>query len=258
MIDLHCHILPGIDDGPATIEESVALARAAALVGTRTIVATPHVSRSYRNDPQTIRDLVGVLVARLRDEQIALEILPGAEVAMSWVNQLDSETLQQLTLGETSCLLIEPPFSTIVTGFDTVVLELMRSGHRVLIAHPERCPAFHRDSSPLATLIEAGALASLTAGSLRGRFGGQVRRSALRLLDDGLIHNVASDAHDEKLRPPGMAAEVRQAGLEDLSMWLTQSVPAAILSEGPIPPRPTIRAAGTRNLGGLLRRVRGR
>jgi protein-tyrosine phosphatase len=239
MIDLHCHVLPGIDDGPQTIEEALELARGASSAGTSTIVATPHVSARYPNDAATIARLVGELNGRLRAEGIAIEVLPGAEIALTSAVEMDPERLAELGLGGAGGrLLIEPPFTPSAGGIDAIVLDIMRGGHRVVLAHPERCPAFHRDRAVLESLVRAGALTSITAGSLVGRFGGEVRRFALALVRDGLVHNVASDAHDHLNRPPGIAAELRQARLEALTEWFTEQVPAAILSGEEIPPAP--------------------
>ncbi|HLL91334.1 MAG TPA: CpsB/CapC family capsule biosynthesis tyrosine phosphatase, partial [Solirubrobacteraceae bacterium] len=105
-------------------------------------------------------------------------------------------------------------------------------------AHPERCQAFHRDPRMLAALVRDGVLTSITAGSLVGRFGNRVRRFALQLVQDELVHNVSSDAHGHDRRRPGIAAELEQAGMGELCEWLTEAVPAAILSGGEIPPRP--------------------
>jgi len=240
MIDLHSHVLPGIDDGPETIEDSVELARAAVAAGTRTLVATPHVSWSYPNDADTIAELVDRLNARLRAEEVALEVLAGAELAMTRLVDIRSEELSRLSLGSGPWLLVEPPFASAVTGLDALVFDLQRQGHRVLIAHPERCPAFHRDPGMLREFVGEGVLMSITAGSLSGRFGGEVRRFAMALAREGLIHNVTSDTHDTVNRPPGVAAELRQAGLEPLADWLTEQVPAAILSGAEIPPRPAV------------------
>ncbi len=115
-----------------------------------------------------------------------------------------------------------------------------------MLAHPERCPAFHREPQALRALVSAGALTSLTAGSLVGRFGGEVRRFALGLVEEGLVRNVASDAHDSFRRPPGAATELEQACLGPLAEWLTGSVPAAILDGGEIPPRPPFQPARVR------------
>lgn len=241
MIDLHCHVLPGIDDGPTTIEGSLALVKAAAAAGTRTIVATPHVSWRYPNDAVTIARLTAELNERLAREGVAVEVRTGAEIALTQVVNLNPAQLSSLGLGGGPWLLIEPPFIATATGFDMLVLDLMRHGHRVVIAHPERCPAFHADPSMLVSLVSAGALTSITAGSLVGRFGEHVRRVALGLAWEGMIHNVASDAHDQAKRPPGMAAEIERARLGPLTEWLTQDVPAAILrGEEAIPPRPAV------------------
>ena len=255
MIDLHCHVLPGIDDGPPTIEGSVALARAAAVAGVATLVATPHVSARYRNDATTIMRLVDELNAHLASEGVELEILPGAEIAITSVTEIEPSELPSLGLGGGPWLLMEPPFAPIVAGLENTLISLQREGHRILLAHPERCPAFHRDPAMLESLVSSGVLTSVTAGSLVGQFGSDVRRFALRLMRDGLAHNVASDAHDHVKRPPGIAAELERAGLAPLTDWLTRAVPTAILSgDERIPPRPIVELKGVAHERGWLRR----
>src|SRR5471030_2122865 len=106
MIDLHCHVLASIDDGPATIEGSVALARAAAAAGTTTLVATPHVSARYRNDARTIRRLVDELNTRLEAGGVELEVLPGAEIAITSVIEIEPSELPSLALGDGPWLLM--------------------------------------------------------------------------------------------------------------------------------------------------------
>jgi protein-tyrosine phosphatase len=251
MIDLHCHVLPGIDDGPATIEGSVALANAAAAAGIRTLVATPHVNRRYPNNPETIGPLVDLLNERLVEDGVPVVVRPGAEIGIAHAPQLSAEQLSRLHLGDGPWLLLEPSFTHLATGFERTVVDLQRDGHRVVLAHPERCAAFHRDPSLLESLVNAGALTSITAGALVGRFGEQIRRFALRLARDGLIHNVASDAHDHVRRPPGIARELEQVGLGPLAGWLTEGVPAAILTGAAVPPRP---AAELPRLSGGRRR----
>jgi protein-tyrosine phosphatase len=255
MIDLHCHVLAGIDDGPATIEGSVAIARAAVAAGMATLVATPHVSARYRNDASTITRLVDDLNTRLEGEGVALEILPGAEIAITSVIEIEPSELPRLCLGNGRWLLMEPPFTPIATGVENILGSLQREGYRILLAHPERCPAFHRDPAMLESLVASGVLTSITAGSLVGQFGGDVRRFALSLVRDGLVHNVASDAHDPLKRPPGIAAELERAGMAPLTDWLTRAVPTAILSgEASIPPRPIVELAGGGHERGWLRR----
>ncbi len=256
MIDLHSHVLPGIDDGPETIEGSLELARAAAAAGPRVLVATPHVSWSYPNDADTIVALVDQLNARLAAERVTLEVQAGAEIAMTCLTDIAPAELLRLRLGAGPWLLIEPPFTPAVMGLDSILLDLQRQGHRVLLAHPERCQAFHRDPEMLSSLVRAGILTSITAGSLIGSFGGEVRRFALALAREGLIHNVASDTHDTARRPPGIATELRQAGLEPLAEWLTEQVPAAILSGEEIPPKPLVELPGIERVRRAWRRRR--
>jgi protein-tyrosine phosphatase len=238
MIDLHCHVLPGIDDGPETIEGSLELARAASAAGIRTILATPHVNRRYPNEAATIARLVGELGERLRAEEIAIEVRPGAEIALMSAVDMAPEQLAGLGLGGGPWLLIEPPFTPAASGIDAILFDIVHRGHRVVLAHPERCPAFHRDRAVLEAVVHAGVLTSITAGSLVGSFGGDVRRFALGLVRDGLVHNVASDAHDHSSRPPGIAAELDKARLRPLAGWFTEQVPGAILDGAEIPPPP--------------------
>lgn len=238
MIDLHCHVLPGIDDGARTMRDSLELIEAAIAAGTRTIVATPHVSWEYANDAATIARLTDELNASVAAKRLNLEIRPGAEVALTRAAQMSRGELQDLRLGGGPYLLVECPFTPTATGFDTLLLDLQRQGHRILLAHPERCPAFQRDPAMLRSLVQAGMLTSITAGALVGRFGTSVCSFTRDLAREGMLHNVASDAHDRIRRPPTIAPELQQAGLGRLSDWLTGEVPAAILAGADIPPQP--------------------
>lgn len=251
---MHCHVLPGIDDGPDTVAESLALARTAAALGVTTIVATPHASARYPNNAEQIASLVAQLEARLESEKIEVELRKGAEIALSHLPEIDPDELRRMRLGDGPWLLIEPPFAAVVVGIDRAVARLQSEGHRVLLAHPERCPAFHRDPEMLRALVRDGALTSITAGSLVGRFGKTVRKFASRLIAEDLVHNVASDAHGAHRRPPGIAAELEQAGVGELSDWLTVQVPQAILGGGEPPPRPRAGVSARRGWRGLLRR----
>jgi protein-tyrosine phosphatase len=246
VIDLHCHLLAGIDDGPADFDGSLALARAAAAAGTRTIVATPHVSSRYPNDAPTIHRLVELTAVELAREGVALDVLPGAEIAITRLAEIEPEQLDRLTLGGGPWLLLEPPFTSVAAGLDITILGLLAGERRICLAHPERCPAFHREPRMLETLVDQGVLTSLTAGSLVGRFGGSVRRFALELMEAEMVHNVASDAHDERDRPPGIGPELEESGFAGLRDWLAWEVPAAIVAGEAIPPRPPVKRARTR------------
>jgi protein-tyrosine phosphatase len=243
MIDLHCHVLPGIDDGPASMEGSLALARAARGADVQTIVATPHVSWEHRNDAATIAAALEKTRAALAVASIDVQLRAGAEVALTRAAEMEPVELSALGLGGSRWLLMECPFTSATTGFDSALFGLQNRGARIVLAHPERCPAFHHDREMLDTLVDAGMLTSLTAGSLVGRFGRTVQRFARQLVADGLVHNVTSDAHDHTRRPPGIARELEQSGLSSLQAWLTEEVPSAILEDREDIPSPPTRVA---------------
>jgi len=241
VIDLHFHLLSGIDDGPDAVEQSMMLARAAVQAGTRTVVATPHVSWRYPNTADVIAAGVAELRALAAAESLELEILAGAEIALTRIGDIPPEELPRLSLGGAGWLLVEPPFTPAATGIDRMIVALQHAGHRILLAHPERCPAFHRDRPMLERLVAGGVLTSITAGSLVGRFGERAQAFAFALLADGLAHNVASDAHDLSGRAPGTGDGIEQAGFGPLSEWLTEQVPHAILAGAQsVPARPRV------------------
>ena len=239
MIDLHAHVLPGIDDGPPDLEAAVALTRAAATEGVEAIVATPHVSWGYQNTPATIATALHALTAELAARSIAVRIYPGAEVALTRALELSDGQLRGLALGAGPWLLIEAPIAPGVLPVETMLHSLANRGHRVVLAHVERCPAFIEHGELLGRLVREGMLASITASALLGRFGRIPQQAAERFIAAGLIHNVSSDAHDCTSRPPGVLRLLAKAGLAEQAPWLTQAVPEAILSGAAIPPAPS-------------------
>lgn len=258
MIDLHSHVLPGIDDGPSTVEGALAMARAAVTAGTRQIVATPHIDHRYGVEPHQMRVAVEALTLTLRDRGIPLEVVAGGELGLARVGDLDDDQLRALRLGDGPYLLVECPHVMVGGLLETAVFELQARGHAVLLAHPERCPSFHDEPERLRRLVEAGSLTSITASSLSGRFGRTVRRFALELLRERLVHDVASDAHDDVGRPPGLLAGIADAraelpGLDEHVEWLTRGAPAAILAGAPLPSRPAAAIGRRRRLS--LRRA---
>jgi protein-tyrosine phosphatase len=237
VIDLHFHLLPGIDDGPTDLDAALALARAAADVGVDTIVATPHVGWEWQNTRQTIAEGTRRMNTCLAELAIPIHVRAGAEVALTRAIDLADDELRGLTLGGGPWLLLEPPHSAAL-GIEGLLLQVQHRGHRIVLAHVERCPTFIHDIDMLERLVQSGMLASITAGSLVGRFGRTVQRFARRIVVAGLVHNVASDAHDTDRRPPGLTHELADAGLHGQAAWLTQEVPAAILTGTAIPPAP--------------------
>lgn len=244
MIDLHCHLLPGIDDGPPDLEASVTMARAAVDAGTRTIIATPHVSWTYRNTPQTIGGPLAQLRQALAAEGVGLEVLRGAEVEAAYLAELDDESLDALRLGDGDAVLLECPLSMAALPMDAVVLGLQRRGYRAVLAHPERSATVRSQPGRLEDLVRGGALTQITTGSLVGQFGREAMRFSLWMLEEGLVHNVASDAHDTSRRPPNLrdallgSAASQMPSLAAHIDWLGHDVPRAILAGAPLPPAP--------------------
>lgn len=244
MIDLHCHILPGVDDGPVNFDFSVAMARQAEEAGINIVVATPHVRSDFRTEPATIEAAVAELNDALAREELELCVLPGAEVSLQKAEELDDATLSMLCLGSGDYLLVESPYRSIDIDLEGILWSVQARGFKPVLAHPERCPIFQRDPDRLARLVNGGVLCSITAASLAGRFGTTVRRFSLELMYDGLVHDVASDAHDHLHRPPDLlqafeSAEADIPGIRSQANWFTVTAPVAIVTgRGSLPPRP--------------------
>ncbi|MCW3065638.1 MAG: Protein-tyrosine-phosphatase [Solirubrobacterales bacterium] len=257
MIDLHSHVLPGLDDGPATLEGSLALARVAVAAGTTILAATPHVDRGFGVDPRAVPGAVAALRGALEEAGIALRIVPGGELAADRAGDLDDDALAAIRLAGGPYLLLECPLTVHAGPLETQVGALRLRGFDVLLAHPERSPALQRDPGRLRDLVAHDVLCSVTAGAFTGQFGRPARSLAQAMLREGLVHDIASDAHDERRRPPDLAAGLAAAGLDGaagaaMAAYLTEHVPAAILAGEPIPARPE---APRRGLAARVRRA---
>jgi protein-tyrosine phosphatase len=237
VIDLHAHVLPGIDDGPPTLEASLALARAAVASGTRVMVATPHIDERYGRAATELDQVVSNLQVELDRVGIPLELRQGAEVAGARVADLDDSTLRRVALGGGEWILLETPFER-AEDVEGAMQDLQARGLRVVLAHVERSGPLRRDPTRVRRMVEAGALVSITADSLRGRFGSTARRFAALLLREGLVHNVASDAHDAERRPPDLRPGLRAVGSRALVDYFTVDVPRAVLEGEPVPSAP--------------------
>lgn len=246
MIDIHCHILPGLDDGPANIDFSIAMARRAADLGTQIVVATPHVRADYPEvTPEAIESRVEELNARLARENLAVRVLAGAEVALTRLPDLDADTLRRLCLGDSSCLLLEAPYRRSELDVERAVADVQKLGLRPMLAHPERSSLFLKDPERVERLVELGALCSITAASMEGGFGDRTRRFAVQLLVSRLVHAVASDAHDHVHRPPDLGSgfeelEPELPGIVDHRPWFTVTAPVAILAGRELPDAPSL------------------
>jgi len=206
MIDLHCHILWDIDDGPADFDGSLAMARVAAADGTRQLVATPHVGRNM-HPPELIADKVAQLNAAIVREGLELEILAGADN----LHNLGAATLARYSINATRYVLIEFPHTHLPADAGDCVFEALHHGLVPIITHPERNPSIVQNPRLIIDLVERGALVQLTAESLTGGFGHAAKACSRYLLKQKMVHLLASDGHSANWRPPTLSAGLKVA-----------------------------------------------
>jgi len=260
VIDLHCHILPALDDGPANLDFSLAMARTAVEADVQIVAATPHVRADYEGvTADRIAKATDELNGRIAADELPLRVITGAEVAIPKVAELGDDELRRLTLGDGGCVLLESPYGSTPIDVEAAVKELERRGHRTVLAHPERCPLFQRDVDRLAGLVDRGTLCSITAASLLGAFGERARAFAIEMLRRGLVHDIASDAHDHLHRPPGLRPAIERLepelpGIADAAAWYTVTAPVAILAGNDLTDPPLFEPQRQRGLKRLLRR----
>jgi len=198
MFDLHCHILPGIDDGAKTLDDSIEMAEMAVSEGITHILATPHhMNRNWMNDKQKVMPLVKQLQEELDQRQIPLTIFPGQEVRLYGEVLQDMEDNKILFVDETKqYVLIEFPTETIPTYAERLFYDLQSHGKTPIIVHPERNHEIIQHPNRLKTLVDKGALAQLTAASYTGGFGKKIEKLSKQLVEANLVHFIASDAHN--------------------------------------------------------------
>jgi len=236
--DLHCHILPGVDDGPSTMEESLDYAMTAVAAGTARIVATPHVERvEVRDLPDRVHELRVALVR----ENIPLSVVCGGEVKPRSVFGLDADELEILAHGppDNRWLLYEVPFRGVDEMFLEGARELTERGYGLVCAHPERSQGLLQGGlTALAPVLEAGAIIAANVAPLAGDEGPERHAAALHVLRRGLAGVVATDAHPPR-RPftlaDGEYAIHAATGRAQQAEWLTTLAPARLLTDGDVP-----------------------
>ncbi len=215
------------------------MARSAVADGVRVVAATPHVREDYpTRAAQMERGVVEVREA-LAAEGIDIELLAGGEIALDQLDLLEPDELARFGLGgNPRCLLLEFPYFGWPLNLETRVFEVGRNGFAVVLAHPERNAEVQAAPERLRRLTDQGVLVQLTSASLDGRLGQTTKRSALRLLDLGMAHLIASDAHTPEVRAAGMSSAADAVRDVALARWLTEDMPAAIAAGEVTPPRP--------------------
>jgi protein-tyrosine phosphatase len=240
MIDLHVHLLPGVDDGPADRAEAIAMCRAAAADGVEVAVATPHQRNAFWPD-------VHGPVIEERHADLAVEVGEVLDLRLGAEIRVDSELVGEvermpesglLPLAGSRYLLLEPHPMPVGPDLRDLVNELVVAGWRPVIAHPERVPWVAETPGLLAGMVRLGAAVQVTAMSVTGDLGRPNRACCARLLDAGLVHFVGSDGHDLRGRPPRLSAAydtVRARWGADTADRLFITNPRAVLDDRPLP-----------------------
>lgn len=233
MIDLHCHILPGLDDGPANMEESLAMARLAAADGVRVIVATPHVDREFHApNPDVVRRLTARLNQAIQAEGLPLRILPGGEAPAEPELLEALQAGRVLTVGDRGRhVLVELPTNAPATYAPELFFRLQLAGYTPVIAHVERAAIFRVQPQMLAEFRDRGYPLQMNVTTLNGSFA--ARRRARQLLRDGLVTLLASDGHDTVRRKPLLTPAQRALRSPELFEALTLTNPGRILLPPP-------------------------
>jgi protein-tyrosine phosphatase len=239
VIDIHSHILPAVDDGVRSLDEAAGLARSSVAEGVTSIAATPHVRTDWPTTPERMERGVAELAEHLARAGIPLDIVHGGEIALERLADLSADDLRRFSLGQNGkYLLVECPYFTSPLELVPAIRALKDAGLTAIVAHPERNPDIEERPSRLAALVELGSLAQVTAASVEGNFGRRTKTTALRLLELGLVHVLATDAHGPHIREGGLGPAAEGLGDPALARYLTVEAPGAILSGERVPPPP--------------------
>jgi protein-tyrosine phosphatase len=245
LVDIHCHILAGIDDGPETMAQSIEMARAAAEAGITTVAATPHLRSDFpKVKVDEIADRCADLQARIVEEGIELTVIPAGEVGLSWALEASDDMLRRASYRHSGTdLLIETP--TVGGAMLPSLLGQVRArSYRVTLAHPERLTDFQEDPSVLDRINEQGVLLQVNADGVLGNpRKSRSAKLAHALCQQGLTSVIASDGHrGTERRPVGRLAQaiapLSELVGDDAVPFLTESIPVAILAGEPIPKVP--------------------
>lgn len=256
MIDLHSHILPAVDDGAQDLDQAVRMCRMARADGCSAIVATPHLRHPqfWNDDRALLSERWQELRARVGDE---IEVLLGGEIAVHGESLAEIDLLPEggglLPCAGSHYLLLELPFGGMGPDPVEMVYELGVAGWRPIIAHPERIAWLMRDPGMIDEMVAQGALMQVTAMSITGDFGPVAAEAAQRLFDRGAVHVVSSDAHDDRLRPPGLSRArraVEKSWGEKVGRALFETNPTAVVEDREIDlvPWPERAKSGRRGL----------
>ncbi|MGQ8870912.1 tyrosine-protein phosphatase [Paenibacillus sp. TSA_86.1] len=213
MVEMHCHILFGLDDGPVQMEQSVAMAEKAVASGITSIIATPHhLNGHYNNEPKVVNQAVHMLRAELAKRNIRLQIDPGQEIRVHDRLIEDLYAGKCCTLAGSRYMLLELPFGHIPSQFPGILHELRIAGITPIIAHPERNLVILKKPLLLSDYLSQGGLCQLTAESFTGLFGRKVQKWCFHFCKENGFHFISSDAHDTCKRTFALEEGAREIG----------------------------------------------
>lgn len=239
--DLHLHVLPGVDDGPADLGEALALAADTAADGTSVAVATPHIRPGYVTDVSELPVRVAELQLALARERIPLELRVGGELAHGMVERLSQDELETIAQGPPGArwILLEAPFPGLGPAFHDAADELRSRGFGVVIGHPERSARLGENLASLRREILYGSVLQVNVWTIAGRHGEEARGIALRLVREGLATIVASDAHADWRRPLISRAivDLKHAGIDRMTVRAVAATGPRRLLEAGLPGR---------------------
>ena len=261
MIDLHCHMLPGIDDGAPDRAVALAMARCAVADGIRVTACTPHIYPGlYENNREGIARNVADFQQLLDEEGIALKLVIGADTHLAPDLAAGIREGRVPTLNNSRYLLLEPPHHTAPPRFEESVFALRASGVIPVITHPERLSWIEENYPVFQRLVQGGSWMQVTSGALTGRFGARPRYWAERMIDEGLVHILATDSHHIDRRPP-LLAEGREAAakrLGEAEAWhLVRTRPQGIIDDVPVEELPPLPERKTTDRRPLWKRLLG-
>jgi len=226
VIDIHSHVLPGIDDGPTTLEQSLALGRCYARLGINRVICTSHFipGTAWAASRETMLEKMALVQECFAGNNVAVTLLPGMEIAFHRKLAARLERGELLALAASGRYLIEPAFTDPAEELLDMVEMLVGRGYRFILAHPERIPAIQAMVEVVADFVrDQGVEIQLNAGSLLGKFGDDSRRTALRLIERECVQYLGTDAHGAEARRPPDAAEwgelERIVGGDRLRLW---------------------------------------
>jgi protein-tyrosine phosphatase len=243
MIDIHAHILPGVDDGAKDLEQSLEMVRMAVKDGIKVMVATPHLFKgkvfdlTQLNNKEIIFQHVAQLRQRLSEEKIPLEIIPGCDFPLGFESLQLLEDGLALTINDANrYLLLELPDTALPPAMEEICFHLQSKRITPIITHPERHLIIQEMPHKLKRLIDLGCLVQMTGNSLTGWFGKRVKKISRQLIKLGYIHLLATDAHDPKHRPPLLreaVAELSRLVGKNRAQAMVNDIPAKIIAGEP-------------------------